>query len=491
MTYLAVSISPVQSYIQASRKIRDLKASSQILSHLMGELRQELVKKGWEIVIPALTQAGAPNRLLGQKEVPSGHESETGEQTIRDLRTCWMTSLHALAANSVRRTGVDQEIVKTERVLFVTKQVRSPNPEFERMVVAIGASLDRYFELFLAYSQDHGGIAQELLRAKLSRPWKLPPPLPGSGPKTICPLCGEAYADQDLKWSDGPETKPEALCGVCFTKRKYRDEAGVTTENVANRGDLKTPYLALLTFDGDGVGEALSTSDDPRVLSASLGLCAVEALKMTKAYQGEFVYSGGDDYLGLFPLDRVLPALDEMDKVFHTQTGLTLSAGVLIFHHKSPLNSALVQIRQLVGQAKRQGKNRVCLGVQKHSGELQQLTLPLSIGDDRQLPVFLRLLESVKKDAILPRSVVHTLGRMMRNDLVNPTTESFLHGKFLQALYYHSFNHADHGNRPQSEVQSAAGQWRDLLVAWGMGSSANFLQGLQVIDFLTQWGDDA
>jgi CRISPR-associated protein Cmr2 len=66
-TYTAITFSPVQGFIEKSRKLRDLYGASLILSYLSQELIEKLTKNNNDLVIsPALLSVtqGTPNRIL-------------------------------------------------------------------------------------------------------------------------------------------------------------------------------------------------------------------------------------------------------------------------------------------------------------------------------------------------------------------------------------------------------------------------------------------
>lgn len=87
--YTAVTFSPVQGFIEKSRKLRDLHGASIILSHLSKILIESATKKQrCKIISPGLGTAakGIPNRILIEGEF-------TSEQTQETLRTAWKNIL--------------------------------------------------------------------------------------------------------------------------------------------------------------------------------------------------------------------------------------------------------------------------------------------------------------------------------------------------------------------------------------------------------------
>lgn len=70
-----------------------------------------------------------------------------------------------------------------------------------------------------------------------------------------------------------------------------------------------TPYFALLAGDGDGMGRAISERGDPaahRQLSDALAQFAGAVEGLVNEHDGQAVYAGGDDVLAFLPLHRAL-----------------------------------------------------------------------------------------------------------------------------------------------------------------------------------------
>lgn len=150
------------------------------------------------------------------------------------------------------------------------------------------------------------------------------------------------------------------------------------------------PYFAVLLADGDRMGRAIRTLGDfeaHRRLSRALSSFAEEARTIVEsdAHHGSLVYSGGDDVLALLPLHSVLACADELRAAFAAglaPLGLgdatpTLSVGVAIGHHLTPLDETLNQARAAEALAKRE-RNSLALVVDKRSGPDLELTRPWS-----------------------------------------------------------------------------------------------------------------
>ena len=100
MTYTAITFAPVQSFIRASRKLRDLYGSSLLLSHLARALADDARERGLTVISPASVSGsrGVPNVLVIEGDYRKGHARET-------LLACWRGVLRAC------RTWLEAEIL--------------------------------------------------------------------------------------------------------------------------------------------------------------------------------------------------------------------------------------------------------------------------------------------------------------------------------------------------------------------------------------------
>ncbi len=145
------------------------------------------------------------------------------------------------------------------------------------------------------------------------------------------------------------------------------------------------PYYALLSADGDRMGEVIDYqvhADKHRQLSRRQSEFAQEARGIVERHQGSLVYSGGDDVLAFVPLHTVLKCARELADTFrnllsefavareHESPILpTLSVGIAIAHHLSPLSDSLELARSAVQTAKSSGgRNALAVTLSKRSG---------------------------------------------------------------------------------------------------------------------------
>lgn len=160
-----------------------------------------------------------------------------------------------------------------------------------------------------------------------------------------------------------------------------------------------TKYYCLVLFDGDRMGEWLSGRflDAPEEtleqfhaeLSKLLSAYAKWVSTYLKAPQGEVIYAGGDDFLGLVNLQYLYEVLDMLREQFDCQVNqklkakfegqlneeaedFTFSAGVAIAHYKTPLQEVLNQARRIEQLAKEKGgRNALALGLILRTGQFK------------------------------------------------------------------------------------------------------------------------
>jgi CRISPR-associated protein Cmr2 len=95
-TYTAITFSPVQGFIEKSRKLRDLYGSSLILSHLSKKIVDDAMEKGYQVISPGLIKVknqidkeGMPNRIL--LKIDSTLTSEEIEELVEEIRISFIS----------------------------------------------------------------------------------------------------------------------------------------------------------------------------------------------------------------------------------------------------------------------------------------------------------------------------------------------------------------------------------------------------------------
>ena len=158
-------------------------------------------------------------------------------------------------------------------------------------------------------------------------------------------------------------------------------------------------YLAIIEADGDNFGKyirKLSSSDDMRNFAKSFFNFSVDvANKLQNETKAVPVYIGGDDLKLFAPIlggdveediFRIIEIIDECFQKFRTNLNadnqLSMSYGVSIFYHKSPMSEAMdVAIGTLDKVKKTETKDAVAISIRKHSGKKIEFQLPRKHSD--------------------------------------------------------------------------------------------------------------
>lgn len=121
------------------------------------------------------------------------------------------------------------------------------------------------------------------------------------------------------------------------------------------------PYLAILTADGDRMGETLSRFDESghrRVSGALTGFVA-EARQIVHRHDGHLIYAGGDDTLALLPVTTATECAFHLEEAFRLAMSPlgdastpTLSVGIAVVHHLESLQISVQRAREAEKAAK-------------------------------------------------------------------------------------------------------------------------------------------
>lgn len=261
---LTFGIGPVHELIASARRVADVWAGSDLLSHLMGRAITAARRLGGEPVFPALEEGeepvGIPNRVV--LRVPAEKADEIGRAMGEAVQARW-TGLAEAAVDVLSYYGI-----APSEALWPG----APDPEHPRQT-------DRVFDLSWSWVPEEGGYARasaagarRFAATRLFRPFGQ---VDHRGEK--CALCGlrtalpngrrgdvrQAWQAAAAKAEDAPlEPGDERffrydqgrLCLVCATKRLYTRE-----------GDKKVYFQALDRFDRDeGAGEGAAKPKAPR-----------------------------------------------------------------------------------------------------------------------------------------------------------------------------------------------------------------------------------
>jgi len=438
MSYLfAVSLGPVEGFIAAARKIRDLYAGSWILSEVAKAT--SLMLAGQELIFPAASRAElqspdftAVNKILAVVETQSPSE------LARDLKDAAMGKLREMAARVRTPRSLQYEQVRMMEHLEATL-------EFNAAWIRFDDSMD--------YSEQRAKLEQLMYARKTLHSFAAHHGIPGrrkcsldGGRETII-LSRSAGAAEQIRLRrneelDGPgllkrfldirvrfESTSEAaalpyvrklereaidnleLADALGAMRRMNEDAGLrwdsgellyehesreVFENDSARaqgadrirkqlydlaGRPDAPYYALLIADGDSMGECLSglTKDQHQELSRSLSEFAASVRGLLFDSDCMPIFAGGDDILAVIPLHRLREAAWGIRSMFGQVSAggrtLTLSAGIAVAHALEPLDEVRSAAKQAERAAKNvEGKDAVSIVVRPRSGASVQAT---------------------------------------------------------------------------------------------------------------------
>lgn len=416
MTFTVVTFAPVQSFIRASRKLRDLYGSSLLLSHLARALAEDAAARNLTVLSPASVDSsrGVPNVLVLAGDYRKGHAREA-------LLASWRQVLNAC------RSWLEQAMPET---MFVWDS-------------SWKACAQHNWELFHGQGATIQAARQALAVSKQQRDWSVPnwtgeSSTLSSAEAVVRPRMGEVI---DPSLVDPHAAQSEARqflavlrqkLGVAFAGEKEEVSLPelvkrLVTYPVIMRRALATshdpnPDLNLLTperfqklsgseedrpesiiwfmADGDSIGnhlESLATSlgEAEALQSFSAGMRAwaaglyqkVPAVMNDKAL---VVYAGGDDVFGALHetepgagdlgLDDLWRWLFEFPRLWQGcgQENLTVSMGLVWADSQVPQREALQHARDAEASAKDRGRNRFALRLLYASGNHLEWSCPWS-----------------------------------------------------------------------------------------------------------------
>lgn len=168
-----------------------------------------------------------------------------------------------------------------------------------------------------------------------------------------------------------------------FRRRQVRGELRVTSLPDIAKGNFETksPYVAVLAFDGDKMGETVKQhAKDPeglRKVSQTLSTFALDRVRgIVEDHAGFLVYAGGDDVLALLPASRAIACARSVREAFRKcgdQAGYKLdgSCGIAVGHFSAPLQMLVKEAQRMEHVAKEKyNRGALAVALYKRSGEI-------------------------------------------------------------------------------------------------------------------------
>ncbi|MDR1491132.1 MAG: type III-B CRISPR-associated protein Cas10/Cmr2 [Planctomycetaceae bacterium] len=409
---LAISIGPVQGFIAAARKTRDLWFGSHILSEIAKAAAREIVNTGGELIFPGVsnnadTTVLAPNTPLAVANVILAIVNVTGTND-ENKRSPIHSYVDKIETATKKRwlEFVEQAIKKIEEIGLNEKLNKNLWDQQVGDFIEFYAAWTSFDGVHDDYSKKRQHVMRLLAGRKKMRDFKQSSgverieksSLDGAR-ETVFPkeLPDEFYKPSYLR-------KGEYLDAISAVKRFAAIDAlkSLTSNNsfqstleiaVAPLGNKsvdivkkhkekinddgneididdpalkelaeKSPYFAIVHADGDRMGRVISALNAPEKhcqLSKSLREFSDNVKNIIKKYKGECVYSGGDDMLGFLPLHNALECTRELHDDFADKLknykcyNVSLSVGLVIVHYHEMLDVLLKFARNAEKTAKR------------------------------------------------------------------------------------------------------------------------------------------
>jgi len=426
MTYAALTFSPVQGFIEKSRKLRDLYGASIILSYLSQQLVDAATTYQLEVISPGLVNIaqGMPNRILIKGDFSQHPIDEWVDYTIL---SAWKQIL-------------------SECKQWIEQKIPEHSPDFFY-------HWHRDWEMWGTHAWEvfwgSGNTIQEAMDAletqKLSRNWTginwigesssltgidaIAWPGLGSGsrnPKTLkhsnenekiesfYTQLATVLETPSTQSSSGEEEPPEGK----YLDSHERLSIPELVKRLITRYEIrshfkKIPPLKRFTDlerkpdpeknhsgqwtgwfmgDGDKVGKKLQEIADKKgdeglqSFSTAMRTWGQDFMQKFPSHLGRVIYAGGDDFLGVIysknpnqPISSqtALEWLTELNKEWQKhEQDITLSVGFVWAGHSVPQRDVLQHCRAAEKQAKSLGRDRVTLRIVFNSGQYVQWTCP-------------------------------------------------------------------------------------------------------------------
>lgn len=372
---LAISFGPVQPFIAAARKTRDLKAGSDLLLQAVRASAKAILKADAQakLIFPAadlesIGTADAANIILAEIHAEPGSIQNAARKAFEgELNRLWQDAL-----KNIQRKGISGiQTTAAERQLRETPEIYAAWVEFPE-----GSN----------YSEARKVLGARMAGRKALRDFAPAPVTENGQPKSplnadlegILPTDGMTVT-QDVQnkllvnpretldafslikrqmqeegdllrfpstrrmviadWLDLHQEHPELIALLQWCEKHQVEEGDVLLDQLDElNDDLKvearqrardvrratgTPafrgYYAMLMADGDSVGkflDSLNRPDDHKEFSKTLGEFAHGTKDIVKRHLGELIYSGGDDVLAFMPASKAIECAQALERDF-------------------------------------------------------------------------------------------------------------------------------------------------------------------------------
>jgi CRISPR-associated protein Cmr2 len=432
MSYLvSIAIGPVQDFIAAARRSRDLWFGSYLLSEASKAVAASAAGHG-ELIFPVNkdlhfgSDVNVSNKILLRMDAPPREEIQIEwEEAARGRINAYFESARKQIRNRIQlREDLVQQQLESLLEFYVVwvpyEQSRHEEcrQQVERLLAArkaarnfaafIGearlakSSLDGFRENVLLHDTRKKNVKlyelkdrEQLDAVAVLKRFAKPTGQRAPDFESTLDVAGKPYeirVRNKREWQefreflrrDLEEKDPSVAFLYEHESRQIFDEDQSIQQELKDRrtaihkkyGAPNPPYYAVLVGDGDSMGDVISklvSVVELQAFSRCLSAFASTAEKVIRDLDGCPIYCGGDDVLALLPLHNLLATIAAVREAFAHQmasyAGATFSIGIAIAHALDPLSETLGVARSAEQIAKRErGKNALAITVIPRSG---------------------------------------------------------------------------------------------------------------------------
>jgi CRISPR-associated protein Cmr2 len=442
MSYLLqISLGPVQGFIAASRKTRDLKAGSQILQTISSRVAKSVEAAGGELIFPADVDAPAANIILAKvdgdpgaiaeaaRKEASEHLSSAILETVRKSVAGQLGEVdEALAASQAEQflewfaawTPLEpgkygQARARVGQLLAARKGLRdfhAPRSDAGRPK----SPLDPRFDTILNTVDRTFQLSQKLLdRTPALKPKEVLDAIsfykrfggdfsemrfPSVRSVAVASILSQAgsLADELSACLEGTGFDAGDALFDAITDKELAEQTADLRKRIlkeGNAGRPPSPYYAVIHGDGDSMGaflDSLEDLDGHRKFSGQLSKFSRRVAEIVEDLDGIAIYAGGDDVVALCPVPQALAIASQLREAFaEAMASLpgpkpTLTIGIGISHVMDGLQRAVGWAKELETFGKSEpGKNALAVGVQTRSGGATKFRLSWDRSPDKAM----------------------------------------------------------------------------------------------------------
>jgi CRISPR-associated protein Cmr2 len=471
---LAISVGPVQEFIAAARRTRDLWFGSNLLSEVSRDVAKAVEKRG-KLIFPASSVADNVANVILVELNAGADPRDIVAEAKKDAKNCWLKFAEEArgVASGVIRTDIWNDQVQDVIEFYAAWVARSSDYRADRARVMRLLAGRKSCRDFLP-AMGRAGVRKSSLDGQRESVLKPPSEWPArfrvrlrvregeqldvvglvkrvAGGNQPYPSVARVAADP---WVRGNQERLGDVISACrqlgnqvirplvtdahpqfvafpfegtavFMSRHHELEQETEVapkqlrplRNALARLPEPEPYLAILVADGDKIGEAISNLNSVEkhlAFSQSLAGFAGEARKIVNDHNGALIYAGGDDVLAFVPVDKCLDCgrklHDKFAELLKKYGSITLSVGVAIGHFMENLEDLLEYGRTAEKKAKQPDHDGLAVHLHKRGGAPIRVRARWSENPDDRLNHFAKLMNR----KIIPSKLPYELRAMAK-----------------------------------------------------------------------------